>query len=150
MKSIFTTESFEEINTRIDNLKNDSNPLWGKMNVSQMCTHCSEPIKIALSEKSTMDNMSVVKKMILSLFKKQMYNDKAWRKNLPTPKKFIVTDERDFDKEKENLKSIILQFCHKKENIHLQNHPLFGKFTTEQWGIMQYKHLDHHLRQFGV
>lgn len=29
-------------------------------------------------------------------------------------------------------------------------HPFFGKLTSEQWGKGIYKHLDHHLKQFGV
>jgi hypothetical protein len=26
----------------------------------------------------------------------------------------------------------------------------FGKLTASEWNIMMYKHLDHHLTQFGV
>ena len=29
-------------------------------------------------------------------------------------------------------------------------HGFFGPLTGDEWGICQYKHVDHHLRQFGV
>ena len=29
-------------------------------------------------------------------------------------------------------------------------HAFFGKLTKEEWGIVMYKHLDHHLRQFSA
>ncbi|MBL0146112.1 MAG: DUF1569 domain-containing protein [Chitinophagaceae bacterium] len=34
--------------------------------------------------------------------------------------------------------------------IEKKVHPFFGKFTGDQWGKFMYKHLDHHLQQFGV
>lgn len=30
------------------------------------------------------------------------------------------------------------------------SHSFFGKLTSQQWAALIYKHLDHHLRQFGV
>jgi len=64
---------------------------------------------------------------------------------------FIIGDKRKFDHEKQKLMNLIAQF-HAIERRKLQNsvHPILGKFTPEQWAIGQYKHLDHHLRQFGV
>jgi len=148
MKSLFSKEILEEINDRIDNLKNDSKPLWGKMNVSQMCSHCIKPLELALNDSDIASKPPLLKKLILSLFKKQMYNDKEWKKNLPTPNIFRVSDPTDFNREKDNLKSIIFEFHQKKDKTSWNEHPMFGKFTPEQWGIMQYKHIDHHLRQF--
>lgn len=84
------------------------------------------------------------------LFKKSMYSDKPWRKNLPTIKKFKVEDEREFEAEKKTLNELITAFHGRREQKEWNPHPMFGEFTPEQWGKMQYKHLDHHLRSFGV
>jgi hypothetical protein len=29
-------------------------------------------------------------------------------------------------------------------------HAFFGSLTPDEWAILMYKHLDHHLRQFGA
>lgn len=29
-------------------------------------------------------------------------------------------------------------------------HPLFGQISRQEWGVLMHKHVDHHLRQFGV
>ena len=79
-----------------------------------------------------------------------MYSDKEWSKGLPTPKSFKVIEEKDFEIEKKILKSLLDEFHAQSERKNWPDHPAFGHFTSEQVGKMQYKHLDHHLRQFGV
>ena len=85
------------------------------------------------------------------MFKDKMHNDVAWKKNLPTAPQFIVKDSRNFDTEKNELLSLINKF-HKSTPSSIEKivHPMFGKFTGEQWGRIMYKHLDHHFKQFGV
>lgn len=79
-----------------------------------------------------------------------MYNDKTWLKSLPTASALKTKEEKEIGVETEKLKLIITEFyaLNKREKWH--PHPLFGVLTHKQWGKMQYKHLDHHLRQFGV
>jgi hypothetical protein len=84
------------------------------------------------------------------IFKKSMYSDKLWKKNMPTPKRFRMVESYDFSNEKQKLSDLIDAFHARKNDDHWQPHPMFGDFTKEQWGQMQYKHLDHHFRQFGV
>ena len=79
-----------------------------------------------------------------------MYNDRLWKHNLQTPKQFLVTDPMVFALEKDNLVALIYEFAPLKDKTNWPIHPFFGNFTTEQRGQIQYKHLDHHLRQFGV
>ncbi len=149
MKSIFDLESFDEINTRLNKLNKDSDKQWGTMNASQMLAHCCEPLKIALGlEKSIQE--PYLKKLIMGLFKRMLYDDSPWRKNLPTTDQFKISEYKNFDIELKNLKSLVIQMHQEKDKNDWDEHPVFGKFTAEQWGKMQYKHLDHHLKQFGV
>lgn len=146
MKSLFDTESLAEINRRLNNLTSESQRNWGKMDVAQMLNHCQHPLNVSLEKGN-------IKKQFFPLaflFKKSLYNDKPWRQNLPTAKSFKITDSKDFKKEKEGLQKLIIEFHEKKNVTQWAPHPLFGKFTPQQWGQMQYKHLDHHLKQFGV
>ena len=79
-----------------------------------------------------------------------MYNDKPWKKGLPTAKFLKTKDQKDFNVEKEKLVKLIDETYQHRDKTEWNPHPAFGYFTAQQWGQMQYKHLDHHLRQFGV
>lgn len=147
VKSLFDKAAYEEILQRLNNLKADSPRQWGKMTVAQMLTHCKEAYKVPLTSKK-------LKRHPLSLigwmFRSQLYNNKPYKQNLPTAPNFIVKDERDFDKEKLEMLSIVKAFHEKgAPGIGDKVHPMFGKMTADQWGRSMWKHLDHHLRQFG-
>ncbi len=145
MKSLFNEVTKNEIIDRINNLSYKDQAKWGKMNVSQMLFHCQYLLKIALQE----DNLDLRPNIFAILFfKKSLYNDRPWRKNLPTHSKLKVMYPKVFETEKRSLLSLIETIYHKKEDPW-GKHPIFGKFSSEQWGKLQYKHLDHHLRQFG-
>ena len=150
MKSLFDSDTHNEVLRRIEQLDEHKQPLWGKMSVSEMLNHSQRPLKVANGRMTFTENPNLVKKALLRLFKKQMYNDTPWKQNIPTVKDFKVVEADEFHKEKQQLIDCVNEFQKKDLNLHWPEHPFFGKFTTEQWGKMQYKHLDHHLRQFGV
>ena len=149
MKSIFDPKTYEEVLGRIGQLNQKSRPLWGKMDVAQMMCHCQYPLEVAM-EKKEIKKPGPVMRLLYKSFKSAMYNDKAWRKNLNTPKEYKVVSDKDYSREKEKLTDLILEFHQLREREHWDPHPAFGHFTHEQWGKLQFKHLDHHLRQFGV
>ncbi|MFD2827265.1 DUF1569 domain-containing protein [Leeuwenhoekiella polynyae] len=147
MKSLFESDTYNAILERLANLSPESTAQWGKMNVGQMLNHCQKPLEIAIYNKDFGLKSNF---LIRSFFKKPMYDDSTFRKNMPTPKRFKVSEFKDFSTEKERLKSLIESFYSLKNKKDWTPHPVFGNFTPEQWGKMQYKHLDHHFRQFGV
>ncbi len=147
MKSLFEEPALQEIENRINKLSNESSSLWGKMNVAQMFNHCQFPLKIALKKEHPKLKPNVLAKLF---FKKSLYNNKPWRKNLPTHSKLKVVEQKEFDKEKQELLKLVAEFSNQRDKKEWDPHPMFGKFTNEQWGQMQYKHLDHHLQQFNV
>lgn len=150
MKSLFDTEAHQEILDRIDRLNANTSAQWGKMNIGQMLTHCQKPLEVANGNLQLNTKIGFAKKLLFKFFKPVMYNDKVWQKNLGTVNEFRVTDAHEFTSEKEKLIQTINEFSTKKDVSNWPTHPFFGDFNTEQWGKMQYKHLDHHLKQFGV
>lgn len=146
MKSLFDTEALSEIKQRLNTVNANSERKWGKMNAGQMVYHCQQPLNLALGK----GNFKKKFFPLAYLFKKSLYNDRPYRQNLPTLRAFKATEDNDFSREKEILESIIDAFHAKKNQTEWEPHPIFGKFTQAQWGQMQYKHLDHHLRQFGA
>ncbi|WP_299557120.1 DUF1569 domain-containing protein [Seonamhaeicola sp.] len=150
MKSLFETDAHQEILNRINNLTDKTEPQWGIMNVGQMLKHCQGPLEVSMGKKELHANLGFMKKMIFKLFKSSLYNDRLYKPGIPTAPEYVVRTEHDFNTEKTNLKTVIDEFNSLKNKTDWTEHPLFGNFTPEQWGKAQYKHLDHHLRQFGV
>jgi len=146
VKNLFEPVVKQDILDRLNKLSPETKAEWGKMNVAQMMAHCQMPMGVGLGVHKI--PRSFVGRLFGSLIKPIIYNDKPFKKSLPTDKSFIMADPKDFAKEKEKLSSMIREF--KEENITDSPHPLFGKLTKEQWSKATWKHLDHHLRQFGA
>ncbi|MAM30455.1 MAG: hypothetical protein CMC13_15665 [Flavobacteriaceae bacterium] len=147
MNSLFETAAYNEIRSRLDQLEPDATKQWGTMDASQMLHHCQAPLNVLLEKKEYGLKPNWFAK---TFFKKAMYSDKPWRKNMPTMKQFRETEQRDFNKEKKALETLLEEVNAQRDRQEWQAHPTFGALTKEQWGKMQYKHLDHHFRQFGV
>jgi hypothetical protein len=148
MKDLFSqTDSMTVIN-RIESLQPYNQPQWGKMNVSQMLAHCQVPFSYYFGERKQRRGLMAI--LFGTMAKKKMLHNGAFTKNLPTAKDFIVTDERDFEKEKRQLIEMIKRFTSTADPHIVQQHPFFGKMSGNEWAVLAYKHLDHHLRQFGV
>ena len=150
MKSLFEAEASQEILDRIEKLAEKAPAKWGKMSVNQMLVHCQKPIELSLGE-STIKKPNFVKKFLFKIISPALYNDKPWKEGLPTAQEYVITDSYSFDDEKKKLKSKIEKMSNSKAYFEpSKNHPYFGKFSADQWGKSAYKHLDHHLTQFGV
>jgi hypothetical protein len=151
MKSLFNSIDNAEIIVRINQLTPQSTGAWGKMNVSQMLQHCTMPLKVAYGD------VKLKKTFIGFLFgriarKKMAESGIPFKKNLPTDKYFIIKEALpDFDQSRNELLTLVKRFTVEgPDGITKDPHPFFGKLTSQQWDILQWKHLDHHLRQFGV
>jgi len=63
----------------------------------------------------------------------------------------VVQDELDLGTERERLRGLIERFTAAgPAGGTMHPHSFFGRLTPEEWATLMYKHLDHHLRQFGV
>ena len=150
MKSLFDVQAKNEILDRINNLNTDTNAQWGSMSASQMLKHCQWPLEVAMGKKKLDTNIGFMKKLVFKLFKSSLYNDKLWKPGIPTAPEFVIKDQPTFGSEKNNLTVLVEEFSGLSSKTDWADHVFFGKLTPEQWGKSQYKHLDHHLRQFGV
>ncbi|WP_314589797.1 DUF1569 domain-containing protein [Paenibacillus terrigena] len=149
MKNIFNQLNTNEILDRIDQLRPDSHPQWGKMDIGQMLAHCSSFQDIVMGNSTS--SRSWIGILIGKFVKPIVYNDKPLPKNMSTIPTLIIVDKREFEKEKEMLKQKIIIFqSNGPEKCTTHPHPFFGKLTSEEWGKCIYKHLDHHLKQFDV
>ncbi len=130
---------------RLDQLNEQQVPRWGRFTASQMLAHMSDAYRMALGE------LSVKPKGLPWLIRfpvKQLFlHVLPFPKNAPTAPEMVARKPEPFDTERTQLKQLIARL---EGQTGTQAHPLFGPLTPAEWGTLGYKHLDHHLRQFGV
>jgi Protein of unknown function (DUF1569) len=150
MKNVFDLNVCTEIIERINKLTPESEAQWGKMNVAQMLAHCNVTYEMAYENIHA--KPGAFKRFILKLFvKKVVVNETPYKKNNPTAPEFKMAGSKEFEKEKERL----VTYINKTQELGpdyfegKESHS-FGILTKDEWNNMFYKHLDHHLRQFGV
>ncbi|MGO9865415.1 MAG: DUF1569 domain-containing protein [Terriglobales bacterium] len=148
MKNLFQPDAVDDVISRIDKLQPMSQRQWGKMEVAQMMAHCSATFDLASGR---LIRPRVLVGRLIGRFVRPIFsNDKPLPKNSPTDKKLAISDSRDFGREQEQLKVRVRQFHQGGEAECTKHpHPFFGALTPHEWGTGMYKHLDHHLRQFG-
>lgn len=149
MQNLFNQADVTTLIERIEKLTPDSQRQWGKMNVAQMLAHSNKSIETAMG----MDRMKrvFIGRIIGGLLKKTVLGPSPFRKNSPTDNSYKFPPDVDFHEHKTKTIASLKKFLEggaSKCTTH--PHPFFGHFTPEQWAVFQWKHLDHHLRQFGV
>ncbi len=148
MKNLFEKNTLTEILQRCEKLQPSAQRQWGKMDVAQMLAHCCATMEVATGQK--FPPRLFIGKLIGRFAKPSFIGEKPFPHNSPTDKSFIVTDVRDFKKEKERLVQLVKQFAEGgAAKCTKHPHSFFGSLTPQEWSIGMYKHLDHHLRQFG-
>ena len=147
IKNLFDTSVKQDIIARINKLTPQSSALWGKMNVAQMLAHLQMPIGVA--DGTHQLKRTLFGRIVGPMVKSIIYNEKAFKRHLPTDPSFVmISNEKDFEKEKQKLLEKVRGFS--EASIVNETHTFFGKLTKEQWSKGTWKHLDHHLQQFGV
>ena len=149
MKNLFEREAVDEVISRIDTLQPATQRLWGKMDVAQMMAHCSGALDMASGRLNP--PRILIGRLLGPLVKPIYTNEKPLSRNSPTDPKLVVSDQRDFLREQELLKGKVRQFHEGGEGQCTRHpHPFFGALTPQAWSRGMFKHLDHHLRQFGA
>jgi hypothetical protein len=149
MPTLFNDTDSQAIISRIQKLDPSSPRQWGKMNVAQMLAHCNVSLETAMG-KNSMKRL-LIGRILGPLVRKQVLGPKPFGKNSPTDKSYVFKDERNFEEEKAKILETIRNFHENgAAGCTKDAHPFFGHFTPEEWALFQWKHLDHHLRQFGV
>ncbi len=150
MKSLFDVALANQVKQRVDSLRSDSERQWGKMSAAQMVAHCASGLEMAVGE--IRPPRALIGRLIGAAIKpKVVRDDEPFRRNSPTVRELVIAGQVDLDAERARLRSLIDRFVSGGAAVcSTHPHPFFGPLTPAEWAILQYKHLDHHLRQFGV
>lgn len=150
MKNIFEAAVTDEIIDRINHLTPETKAQWGTMTVDQMLAHCSVTYEMLFEDKHPKPG-AFMKFILRLLVKSNVVNDKPYKKQSQTAPAFLIKGTRDFEVEKARL----IEFMQRTQQLgaasfdNKESHS-FGPLKTQEWNNMFYKHLDHHLSQFGV
>ena len=145
-KSLLDPEVEREMLSRLDRLAPTAKGHWGRMSVTQMLRHIAGGIRMATGDLAIPRRNSALRRFPI---KQLIIFVLPFPHNAPTAPALVFKDEVDFDAERETLRDLISSFA-KRDIPNWPEHPAFGPLNREQWGVMAWKHLDHHLRQFGV
>ena len=150
MRNLFEAVAVEEVKARMAQLRPDSERQWGKMNAPQALAHCSRGFELATGD--LRPPRVLIGRILGPIIKPKVFvNDEPLRRNSPTVKGLVIHDDRDLAEERARLFGVIDRFVAAgPKGCTTHPHSFFGPLTPEEWAILMYKHLDHHLRQFGA
>lgn len=144
----------EEYISLVKNLQPGAMGKWGKMNGQQMVEHVAAFFYVS-SGKIKFD--LVTPEEHLPKFKEFLLSDKQFRENTRAPLTVIGEETlplrcATMEEAVENLSGSVADFeaYFKKDPCTKTMHPVFGELNFEEWILLHYKHVTHHLRQFGL
>jgi hypothetical protein len=148
MKSIFDTSVRAELRGRFARLTPESPPRFGKMNANQMVVHCTAAIDMLIGR-------LVVKPLPGPLrippLRYLIIHVLPWPHGAPTAPELIPPAEAgDFRGNAVRLEEAMERIAERGLAGTFDPHPAFGKLKARDVGALVGRHLDHHLRQFGV
>ena len=150
MKTLWDDEARKELKQRLGRLQYDSQARWGKMNAPRMVAHLCNSMKMASGElavksKNLPIRFSPLKELIIYVL--------PFPKGAPTAPELMTHETDDTGDWAEGLAELrrrIDEVAARDPKGKWPEHPAFGKLSHKTWGVLGYRHIDHHFKQFGV
>jgi hypothetical protein len=149
MQSLWNEVDRTNLLTRLDKLTPNIKPLWGRMSAHQTLAHLTDWMRMAIGElkvssKKTPLRFPPLKQLLIYVL--------PFPKNLPTSPELLKSDPGPWSEEMRDLAALTRRGLQKRSdpNAKWPDHPVFGPISVRAWGVLGYRHTDHHLRQFGL
>jgi hypothetical protein len=147
MKTLLHRDALDEIERRLTRLAADATARWGRMSAPQMVCHLADSMKMALGDlpvarKNLPIRYPPLKQFIIYLA--------PFPKGAPTAPELLARAPRDWSVDVAELRTLVGRFAARGEDATWPEHPAFGRLSGRAWGVLAYRHLDHHLKQFGA
>lgn len=148
MHSVLQGPDRRRLGDRLGRLKPQDPPRWGRMSCPQMLAHLNDSVRMALGELPVRSKRAVfryppLKQLIVYLM--------PFPKGVPTaPELLARIDQATWEKEHSMLPQLMTRLAERSPDGLWPEHPAFGRLTRRAWGVLTYRHIDHHFRQFGV
>lgn len=147
MTSIWNASARAALAGRFEKLTAETRPRWGQFTVGKMVQHCADGIRMAVGELAVKPKdgplrLPVLKQLIIYVL--------PWPKGAPTAPELIPASDPNLSVAIAGLKSGLFRLGALEPAYVLAEHPAFGKLSRSAWGVLIHRHLDHHLKQFGL
>ncbi len=134
---------------RILRLDPNGNPKWGRMTAPQMVCHLSDSFRVGTGEKYASPAITPLRRTLVKWI--AIRTPMQWPHGTPTPPEVEQgrggTPPGDWEHDRADLLGLIDSFAERRT---FGVHPVFGEMSQRDWLTWGYRHVDHHLRQFGV
>lgn len=149
MRHFFEASTATELEARVQQLRPDSARQWGTMSVAQMVAHCAGALEQVLGDRKP--PRMFAGRLLGWIARPMALGASPMPRNAPTTPDLVIADARELEVERARLLALLDRAAAAgPAGCTTHPHPFFGRLTPQQWSVLVYKHLDHHLRQFGV
>jgi uncharacterized protein DUF1569 len=148
MGSILNESDRAAICNRLSSLSDSSSARWGQMNVTGMLQHLRLSAQMAVGD-LTVPSKS---KRVFQVFplKHLILYVLPFPKGAPTAPELLPAAAAAFEEERAAVLALLDQIGSGPRDGAGPAHPLFGPMSWREWGAATFKHMDHHLKQFGA
>jgi hypothetical protein len=147
MKTLYQDGPRRELKERVARLNAASTPVWAKFDAPKMVVHCTDALGMALGKIPAKSKRLPIRHTPL----KQLFVYwLPWPKGVPTAPELLQRSPAEWDAEVAVLLELMEEAAAVPRGFEWPEHPAFGRMSHRAWGVLGYRHLDHHLRQFGV
>jgi hypothetical protein len=140
--------------TKMAALKEEAKPRWGIMNAQEMTEHLADFFDVSTEKVKT---KLYTPEEHLPRYKEFLMSEKPFKENTKAPAELLGDTPlpvrlSSLKEAKENLQKSIDDFIayFKADDNKRTLHPAFGMLNYDEWVRLHYKHVVHHLNQFGL
>jgi len=147
MKSIWNPEDQRSLKARVQRLTPALTARWGRFTAPQMVAHLCDSMRMASSELPVATRKMPIRYPPL---KQLIIYVLPFPKSAPTAPELLVRAPGDFAADCAELGRRLDAVAKAGPSALAREHPAFGTMNESLWGVLIYRHVDHHLSQFGV
>ena len=146
-RSLWNAQARQELLDRLERLAPEATPLWGRMSALQMLAHVADWMQMAKGElKAEARNLYLRHPPLKQLAIFWL----PFPRGVPTAPELLVRGPSEWAVERAAVREQVQSFENLDPKALCPDHPAFGRMTPKAWGVLGYRHTDHHFRQFGI
>ena len=147
MKSIWHDDDRRAINDRVGALAWDRRAEWGQFTAPKMVCHLADCLKMAMGDLKVAPKRLPIRYPPL---KQLIIYVAPFPKGAPTAPELIAREPREWVNDVADVQALLARAGSTRTTDAWPEHPAFGALSKRAWGVLIYRHMDHHLRQFGA
>jgi hypothetical protein len=147
MKSIWREDDRRALNDRVGRVAWDGRAAWGKFTAPKMICHLADSLKMAMGDLQVAPKRLPIRYPPL---KQLIIYAAPFPKGAPTAPELLAREPREWANDVADVQALLARAASARTTDTWPEHPAFGKLSKRAWGVLIFRHMDHHLKQFGA